>query len=160
MEKEKVDKDRELEWKTLQLGLSASKEEGEGDVERTMVQGFKFIPDCDEQKASEWFTWFEKKARTFKRPEDRWVVLVANKLKGKALEVYAKMFVRDMEDYEEFKQTFCGFTNCGPKPIACNLKVGRSELVTSTLTLLIIWSRHLRSGLEASRSSLSRTWRS
>ena len=46
---------------------------------------------------------FEKKAAEFKWPRERWVALVSNVLKGKALEAYDKMSVTDLDDYEEFK---------------------------------------------------------
>ena len=54
------------------------------------------IPDFDDQKIGEWFARFEK-ARELKWSPERWVGLVANKLKGKALEAYDKMSVRDTE---------------------------------------------------------------
>ena len=47
-----------------------------------MVRSLQLIPDFDEQKVAEWFRKFEKAATGFGWPEERWVDLVANKLKG------------------------------------------------------------------------------
>lgn len=69
-----------------------------------MVRSLQLIPDSDKQKVNKWFAGLEKKAREFKWSPDRWVGLLANKLKGKALEAYNKMSVRDTWDYEEFKK--------------------------------------------------------
>lgn len=68
----------------------------------TVVRSLQLIPDFDEQKVAEWFARSEK-TREFSWSHERWVGLVAKKLKGKALEAYDKMSVRDTEDYEEFK---------------------------------------------------------
>lgn len=38
-----------------------------------------------------------------KLPEERWLGVAANELKGKAPEIYAKMSIGDPEDYKEFK---------------------------------------------------------
>lgn len=92
----------QLEEEKLKRGLLVSTEEG-GGVERTMVRSLQLIPDFDEERVSDWFSRFEKKAHEFSWPEERWVGLVANKLKGKALEAYDKMSVRDLADYFEFK---------------------------------------------------------
>ena len=75
----------------------------EKSVESQMVRSLKLIPEFDESKVTEWFRRFEKKASEFAWPRDRWVGLVANMLKGKALEVYDRMSVEDLDDYEEFK---------------------------------------------------------
>lgn len=105
IEKEKTDKGRELEWEKVHRRLSAPKvvEGRGGDVERFMVQSLKLIPDFDECKVSEWFSWFDTTVREFNWREENWVLCVANKLKGKAVEAYAKISSRDMEDCEEFK---------------------------------------------------------
>ena len=63
------------------------------------------MPAFDENKVTEWFVRFEKKAAEFKWPRDRWVALTSNVLKGKALEAYDRMTVADLEDYDEFKCT-------------------------------------------------------
>ena len=68
-----------------------------------MVRTLQLIPDFDEQKVAEWFRRFDKKAAEFGWPGERWVGLVANKLKGRALEAYDNMSVEDLESYEDFK---------------------------------------------------------
>ena len=67
--------------------------------------------------------------------EQRWVGLVANKLKGKVLEAYAKMSVRDIKDYDEFKAD----TLRACKPIACSSAVVGSGAASLTWIVLIIW---------------------
>ncbi len=63
-----------------------------------MLKSFKLILEFDEKKVTEWFRLFEK-ASEFDCPQERWLGLVANMLKGKALEVYDRMSVEDMDDY-------------------------------------------------------------
>lgn len=46
---------------------------------------------------------FEKKAREFEWPRERWVGLVADKLNSKGLSAYYRMGLDDLEDYAEFK---------------------------------------------------------
>ncbi len=72
-------------------------------VKSQMVRSLRLIPEFDEKKITECFRIFEKKASEFDWLQERWVGLVANMLKGKALEVYNRMSVEDLEDYEEFK---------------------------------------------------------
>ena len=67
-----------------------------------MVQSLQLISDFDEQVA-EWFRRFEKKVAEFDWPEERWVGLVTNKLKGRALESYDNISVEDLDVYEDFK---------------------------------------------------------
>ena len=78
-------------------------EGGERSVETKLVKSLQLIPDFDEEKVAEWFGRFEKKAREFDWPVERWTSLVANKLKGKALEAYDKMSTEDLDDYRQFK---------------------------------------------------------
>ena len=67
-----------------------------------MVRSLNLIHDFGEEKVTDWFRRFEK-TKEFNWPQERWIRLVANKLKGKALEAYDKMSVDDLEDYEESK---------------------------------------------------------
>ncbi len=53
----------------------------EDTVQNQMVMSLKLIPEFDE-KVTEWFRRFEKKAAEFDWPQERWVGLVANMLKG------------------------------------------------------------------------------
>ena len=70
-----------------------------------MAKNRKLVPAFEESKVTEWFRRFEKKAHEFEWPRSRWVGLVANVLKGRALEAYDWMIVEDLKDYEEFKST-------------------------------------------------------
>ncbi|MPC77090.1 hypothetical protein E2C01_071535 [Portunus trituberculatus] len=63
----------------------------------------ELVPEFDEAKVAKWFVLFERKAKEFAWSRERWVGLVANKLKGNALEVYDKMLAHDLDHYEEFK---------------------------------------------------------
>ena len=101
-----VEKNRDFEWEISRLGANSTHKEGEGEentVERQMIRSLQLIPDFDEQKVAEWFRIFEKKAAEFGWSEERWVGLVANKLKGRALEAYDNMSAEDLESYEDFK---------------------------------------------------------
>ena len=82
-----------LEEEKVRRETPSSQEEDGSGVERTMVRSLQLIPEFDEERVSDWFSRFEKKAYEFSWPENRWVSLVANKLKGKALEAYDKMSV-------------------------------------------------------------------
>ena len=73
------------------------------DGESRLAKSLKLVPAFDENEVTEWFIRFEKKAREFEWPRERWVALVSNVLKGKALKAYDKMGIEDLEDYEEFK---------------------------------------------------------
>ncbi|WP_435362537.1 hypothetical protein, partial [Klebsiella pneumoniae] len=55
------------------------------DGESRLARSIKLVPAFDENKVTEWFVRFEKKAREFEWPRERWVALVSNVLKGKAL---------------------------------------------------------------------------
>ena len=99
-----VEKHREFEWERSRPNSTHKGREGEeNSVERQMVRSLQLIPDFDEQKVAEWFRRFEKKAAEFGWSEGRWVGLVINKLKGRALEVYDNMSAEDLESYEDFK---------------------------------------------------------
>ncbi len=65
-----------------------------------MVKSLKLISEFDEKKVTDWFRRFEKKASEFDCLQERWVGLVANMFKGKALDVYDGISVEDLEDYE------------------------------------------------------------
>ena len=107
MERERADKDREWERERTLHAVSTPVVVGAGGgeqtVERTLVQSLQLVPEFDEDKVAEWFVRFERKAKEFAWSRERWVGLVANKLKGKALEVYDKMSADDLDDYNEFK---------------------------------------------------------
>ena len=85
-----VEKRRDFELERSRIGTNSTYKrggEGEGNsVERQMVRSLQLIPDFDEQKVAECFRRFEKKAAEFVWPEERWAGLVANKLKGRALD--------------------------------------------------------------------------
>ncbi|ORD93093.1 hypothetical protein ECANGB1_1295, partial [Enterospora canceri] len=101
-----VEKHRDFEWERSRLGANSTHKGGEGEentVERQMVRSLQLIPDFDEQKVAEWFRRFEKKAAEFGWQGERWVGLVANKLKGRALKAYDNMSAEDLESYEDFK---------------------------------------------------------
>ena len=102
-----MEKHRDFEWERCRLGAnSIHKGGGEGEensIQRQMVRSLQLIPDFDEQKVAEWFRRFEKKKAEFGWPEERWIGLVANKLKGRALEAYDNMSVEDLDVYEDFK---------------------------------------------------------
>lgn len=74
--------------------------------------------------------------------------------------MYDKVFVRNMEHYDEFKADVLRAYELLPKSIACSLEMGRRELVIHICTLVTIWSRRLRDGLQASKLSLVRPERS
>ena len=108
MEEKEADKNRQFELEKSRMEINSPCPDGgeggaEKSVESQMVRSLKLIPEFDESKVTEWFRRFEKKASEFQWPQERWVGLVANMLKGKALDVYDRMFVSDLEDYEEFK---------------------------------------------------------
>ncbi|XP_063844146.1 uncharacterized protein LOC135090904 [Scylla paramamosain] len=107
-EEEEAEKNRifELEktWIEVNLSHGLRRERVKEDtVESHMVRSLNLISEFDEEKVTEWFRRFEKKASEFDWPQERWNGLVVNMLKGKALEVYDRMSVKDLEDYEEFK---------------------------------------------------------
>ena len=77
----------------------------EDTAESRLAKSLKLVPAFEESKVTEWFWRFEKKAPEFEWPQSRWVGLVANVLKGKALEAYDRMNVEVLENYEEFKST-------------------------------------------------------
>ena len=85
-----AEKNRDFELERSRIGANSTHKgrgEGEGNsVERQMVRSLQLIPDFNEQKVAEWFRKFEKAAAEFGWPEERWIGLVANKLKGRALE--------------------------------------------------------------------------
>ena len=83
-----------------------------------MVRSLQLIPDFDEQQVAEWFRRFEKKVAEFGWPGDRWVGLLANKLKGRALEIYDNMSVENLESFADFKADILRAYDCGPNPIA------------------------------------------
>lgn len=64
-----------------------------------MVRNLQAISEFGEEKVTEWLRGFEKKVLEFELCPEKWVGLVANRLKGKALEAYHKMRVEDM-NYE------------------------------------------------------------
>ena len=107
VEKEEAQKNRDFELERSRIGANSThKGGGEGEensVERQIVRRLQLIPDFDEQKVAEWLRRFEKKKAEFGWPEKRWVGLVANKLKGRALEAYDNMSVKDFDVYEDFK---------------------------------------------------------
>lgn len=71
---------------------------GDLTVEGQIVRSLNLITDFDDNKVTEWFRRFEKMAAEFSWPQEWWVGLVANKLTGKALEVYDRMAVKDLAD--------------------------------------------------------------
>ncbi len=73
------------------------------DTVESQMMSLKLIPEFHEKNVTEWFRRFEKEASEFDWSQERWVSIVAKMLKGKALEVYDRMSVEDLEDYEEFK---------------------------------------------------------
>ena len=73
------------------------------DGESRLARSLKLVPAFDESKVTEWFIRFEKKALEFEWPRERWVPLVSNVLKGKALEAYDRMSVEELQDYDTFK---------------------------------------------------------
>ena len=77
----------------------------EDTPESRLAGSLKLVPAFEENKMTEWFRRFEKKAHEFEWPRNRWVGLVANVLKGRVLEAYDWMSVDDLEDYEEFKSS-------------------------------------------------------
>ncbi len=105
-EEKEAERNRRFELEKTRLEVNSPHRSGgvaEKSVESQMVRSLKLIPEFDEGKVTEWFRRFEKKASEFAWPQERWVGLVANMLKGKALEVYDRMSVEDLDDYEEFK---------------------------------------------------------
>lgn len=69
--------------------------------EQKLTRSLKLVPTFDEYHVAEWFVRFEKKALEFQWPPERWVALVANVLRGEALEVYDNL--SGGEGYEELK---------------------------------------------------------
>ena len=57
------------------LELNSSRHQGEGAVEKSvesqMVRSLKLIPEFDENKVTEWFRRFVKKASEFQWPQER-----------------------------------------------------------------------------------------
>ena len=92
-----------------------------------MVRSLHLIPDFDEQKVAEWFRRFEKKAAEFGWPEERWVGLVANKLKGKVLEVYDNMSVADLNVYEDFKADILRAYELRPETYCLKFRDGKKR---------------------------------
>lgn len=91
----------------------------EKSVEHQMVKSLQLIPVFDEQKVTEWFKRSEKMAVKFDWPLERWVGLLANRLKVKVLEAYDKMSQRIWRSMRSVKLTFCWRTTCGPRPTNC-----------------------------------------
>lgn len=141
-EERKADKDRELAWQRTRRELNVSKvrgeEGGEMSVERTMVRSLQLIPECDEEKVTERFRRSEKKAVEFGWCSERWVGLVANELKGKALEAYEKCQRRIWSIMRSLRLKSCGPTSCVPRPIICSSGVVGSERVSPTSCVLTI----------------------
>ena len=107
-EAEEAEKRRRFEIERMKVAASTSRPvyregDNEDSMERKLVKSLKLLPEFDEKRVPEWFRHFEKKAVEFEWPPERWVSLVANALKGKALDVYDRLSVRDLGDYEEFK---------------------------------------------------------
>ena len=105
----------------------------EKTVESQMVRSLKLIPEFDENKVTEWFRRFEKKAYEFDWPQERWVGLVANMLKGKALEVYDRMSVEDLNEYEEFKADILRAYELRPEAYRLQFRNGRKRAGDSYL---------------------------
>ncbi len=108
-EKEETERNRmsELKKTWIEVNLPHGLKRGDGvrecSGESHMMKSLKLIPEFDEKKVTEWSRRFENKAAEFNWPQERWVGLVANMLKGKALKVYDWMAVEDLEDHEELK---------------------------------------------------------
>ena len=136
-EREMADKNRAFELERARIVASVSRGTGgEGDyrqVEGRMVRSLKLIPEFDERKVAEWFKRFEKKALEFVWPRERWIGLVANMLKGKALEVYDKMSVEDLQDYEEFKADILRAYELRPEAYRLQFRGGKKRSSDSYL---------------------------
>ena len=118
----------------------------ENTAESRLARSLKLFPAFEESKVTEWFQRFEKKAHEFEWPRSRWVGLVANVLKGKALEAYDRMNVEDLEDYEEFKSTILRVYELRPEAYRLQLRGARKRPRTPTRTVLVIWRRRWKSG--------------
>ena len=116
-EERKEMKRMQMENEKIEHGLitpnTGGGEGGEWGVERSLVRSLQLIPDFDEERVSEWFIRFEKKAREFKWPRERWIGLVANKLMGKALEAYDKMSLEHRRSMRSLRVTSCELMNYG-----------------------------------------------
>ncbi len=87
------------------------------------------IPEFDENMVMEWFR-FKKKASEFDWPKERWVSLIANMLKDKALEVYDRMSVEDLKDYVKFKAAILRPYELQLDAYSCSFPEGRKDPVT------------------------------
>ena len=111
-EREERERERQFELERIRVGAERGRERGvehgirgrEESAEIQLTRSLKLVPAFDEAKVTEWFLRFEKKAREYNWPRERWVGLVANVLKGKALEAYDAMTIEELEDYDYVKE--------------------------------------------------------
>ncbi|MPC48481.1 hypothetical protein E2C01_042254 [Portunus trituberculatus] len=148
-EKEEADKKRRFELEKTRIEVnSPHRVRGQGIVEKAvesqMVRSLKLIPEFDESKVTEWFRRFEKKAYEFDWPQERWVGLVANMLKGKALEVYDRMLVEDLNEYEEFKADIRRAYELRPEAYCLQFRSGKKRSGDSYLEC----ARYLKESFE------------
>ncbi len=96
----------------------------EGTVESKMMS-LMLIPEFDDKKVAESFRRFE--ASEFDRPQEKWIGLVADMLKGKALEIYDWKSVEDLEDYEEFKADILRTYELRPEAYVLQFRGGKKR---------------------------------
>ena len=113
-EARKLESDRLLQLEMLDKRLRAEREieferlrntsaQSESAADSAFLKSKSFVPKFCEKDPEQFFACFERTAKMFNWPEDKWPLLIQSVLVGKAQRAYAALSDSDAQNYSEIK---------------------------------------------------------
>ena len=98
MEREKMEHDRELQLKLKEIEMARN---DRFDISKHV----RFVPPFQDKEVDNYFLLFEKVAKDLNWPLDKYTILLQCVLKGKACDIYLSLSAEQTSDYQVVKAT-------------------------------------------------------